>query len=144
MTEPSLPKMPPAFAEIFGGYPPEVADRLSAIRGLIFGVAQEVGVAPLTETLKWGEPAYLTEATKTGTTIRLDWRDGAVPEWAMFVPCSTDLLDRYRSLPGCPLRFDGDRAVLGALDAPLPKAPLATCIRMALMYHADKRARAHG
>ena len=140
----SPPNMPPVVADVFARYPAGARARLNEIRTLIFHVADDLGVAPLTETLKWGEPAYLTEARKTGTTIRLGWRDGAVPDWAMFVPCSTDLVDRYRSLPGCPLRFEGSRAVLGALDTPLPEAPLAACIRMALMYHADKKARAHG
>lgn len=42
------------------------------MRRLIVATAAETsGVGPLTEMLKWGEPAYLTEATVSGSTIRL-------------------------------------------------------------------------
>ena len=49
---------------VFASYPHAVRQCLDAVRALIIEVAMERDVGPLTETLKWGEPAYLTEATK--------------------------------------------------------------------------------
>lgn len=32
------------------------------------------GGGPIEETLKWGDPAYVTSATKSGSTIRVVWK----------------------------------------------------------------------
>ena len=47
---------------------------MRALRSLLVEVAEDLCVGPLTETLKWGEPAYLTEVTKAGTTVRIAWK----------------------------------------------------------------------
>ena len=54
--------------------------RLMTLRALIFDVAAKTdGVGALDETLKWGEPAYLTRS-KSGSTIRLGWKASAPDE----------------------------------------------------------------
>jgi hypothetical protein len=81
----SLP-VPDAVAEALGRYSEPVKLRLLQVRDLIFAVAAETeGVGPLTETLKWGEPAYLTEASRSGTTIRLGVSKSAPDQCAVFV-----------------------------------------------------------
>jgi hypothetical protein len=61
-------------AAAFSIFPAGVRARLLEVRELIFETAADIkGVGPLTETLKWGEPAYLTQATGSGSTIRLGW-----------------------------------------------------------------------
>ncbi len=56
-----LPSMPAEVAAAFASYPLVVASTLADVRLLIFATAAETeSVGPLTETLKWGEPAYLT------------------------------------------------------------------------------------
>lgn len=68
----------PAFADsavaaAFASYPEPIRARLLALRRLIFATAAATqGVGPLEETLKWGQPAYLTPATRAGSTIRID------------------------------------------------------------------------
>ena len=43
------------------------------LRQLIFDVAAKTkDVGQLEETLKWGEPAYLTSESKSGSLIRID------------------------------------------------------------------------
>jgi len=60
-------------AAVFQAYPPKVRAKLMDLRELVFGVAEATdGVGPLDETLKWGQPSYLTAATGSGSTIRLD------------------------------------------------------------------------
>ena len=64
--------MPADVAAVFSGFPERVRRRLLEVRDLIFETAADIeGVGPLTETLKWGEPAYLTRATGSGSTF--DW-----------------------------------------------------------------------
>ena len=46
---------------VFSGYPETLRRRLMALRALIFETAQSTeGVGALEETLKWGQPSYLT------------------------------------------------------------------------------------
>jgi hypothetical protein len=53
----------PAVAKVFAAYPPKLRQRLLAVRRMIFEVAKQTeGVGKLQETLKWGEPAYVTAA----------------------------------------------------------------------------------
>ena len=54
-----------AVARAFEGYPPNIRRRLLARRALILKTAASTdGVGELEETLKWGEPAYLTAESK--------------------------------------------------------------------------------
>jgi len=70
------PKMPQNVTDVFARLPAPVKARLLAIRGLIFQLSDGMdSVGPLTETLRWGEPAYLTQTSKSGTTIRLGAHD---------------------------------------------------------------------
>jgi hypothetical protein len=72
----------------FAAYPGRVQARLLKVRDLIFKTAAEIeGVGPLKETLKWSEPAYLTEATGSGSTIRLGWFRSSERESAVLFNC---------------------------------------------------------
>lgn len=68
----SQPFDEPNVERAFSAFPDEVKTGLLLLRALIFDVAARTeGVGRLEETLKWGQPAYLTPETKPGTTIRL-------------------------------------------------------------------------
>jgi hypothetical protein len=128
--------MPAHVAAAFAAFPEGPRERLMAVRRLIFEVAgASEGVGPLTETLKWGEPAYLTEASKAGSTIRLGVKRGEGGRCAVYFNCKTSLVGTFRTLFAGDLDFEGDRAVLFDVDGPVPEAPLAVCIGMALTYH---------
>lgn len=129
----------PIVAAIFSNYPETVRPHMLALRELVFAVAAgTAGVGPLEETLKWGEPAYLTSASKSGTTIRIDWKSKTPAVCALYFNCQTDLVDRFRTLFGDALGFEGNRAVLVPVVKPLPEDMLRTCIGAALTYHRDK------
>ncbi len=91
--------------------------------------------------LKWGEPAFLTNATKSGTTLRLGWKPAAPDTAQILVHCSTTLVNEWRDLYSGTLAFSGTRAIDLDINAPLPEAALSHCIAMALTYHARKHAR---
>jgi hypothetical protein len=131
----------PAVAEVFASYPPAIRKQLTKVRRLIFQTAAATdGVGPVTEALRWGEPAYLTLASKSGSTIRLGWNKAAPAQWAIYFNCQTNLVDSFRTrFPE--LRFDGNRAVIFETTEALPAETLAECVAAALTYHRTKRAR---
>jgi hypothetical protein len=63
----------PEVAAVFNSYPQNIRTKLMFLRQLILETAASTeGVGELEETLKWGEPSYLTSKTKSGSTIRID------------------------------------------------------------------------
>ena len=117
------------------GCPAEAQSKLLALRELIIArAAADTRVGMLQEALRWGEPAYLTTQSKSGTTIRLGYK-AATPEVCyVFVNCKTNLLERYRGKHSRVLAFEGNRAVVIPLASELSQESLADFIDMALTY----------
>lgn len=139
---PKVPLLDPSVADVLKAYPSAVRPKLLALRKLIYETAESTeGVGPLTETLKWGEPAYLTEESKSGTTIRIAWKAKAPDQVAMYFHCQTKLVDTFRSLFPDELSFEGNRAIVFGQSDAVPAEPLAHCIAMALTYHRNKTSR---
>lgn len=123
----------------FDAYPPNVRRKLLALRELVFRTAAATeGVGEIEETLKWGEPAYLTR-NKSGSTVRLDWKKNDPGHYAMYFNCQTTLVDTFRTLFPHDFQFDGNRALVFSLDDQVPQDALALCIAASLTYHAKKR-----
>jgi hypothetical protein len=132
-------------AAVFEAYPPKIRRKLLALRELILDVAASTeGVGEVEETLKWGEPAYLTSATKSGATIRIDWKPRAPAQYAMYLHCQTDLVANFRAMFSETLEFEGNRSIVLDEEAELPVEPLSFCIAAALRYHLDKKERQAG
>lgn len=56
----------------FNSYPKEPREKLIQVRELIFQLALTTkSVLSVEETLKWGEPSYVTSKSKSGSTIRI-------------------------------------------------------------------------
>ena len=135
-----IPPVPANVTTAYDSYPTKAREVLLAVRTLIFETAAtNPAIGPLTETLKWGEPAYLTEATKSGSTIRMAWKPAKPDHGALFFNCKTTLVDRMREIYPDIFTYQGTRAVLFPLDQPLPNDALAHGIEMALTYHRNKR-----
>ena len=132
--------MAPEVAAVFASYPVAIRTELLAIRQLIFETAAAIdGVGPLAETLKWGEPAYLTTVSKSGSTIRLGWARAAPERYAVYFNCKTTLIDTFRAMFPHELAFEGNRAILIDVSRRAPTGPLAACLAAALTYHREKR-----
>lgn len=81
---------------VFDAYPNEVWTDLIVLRELIFETAEKTeGFGRLTETLKWGQLAYLTLAPKTGRIIRIDALKGEPRRFALFIHCQTRLMEMF-------------------------------------------------
>ena len=130
----------PAVAAVFNAYPKPLRARLLALRRLIFDTARTTrGVGPLQETLKWGQPSYLTPQTKSGSTIRLDQVKSAANQYAVYFHCQTDLVETFRQLYPSELSYGGNRSILLNAQQEIPKAALRHCVALALTYHLNKR-----
>jgi hypothetical protein len=132
----------PRVVEVFDDYPPKVRTQLKRLRRLILDTAVSIeAVGPISETLKWGEPAYLTEASRSGSTIRLGWKSKAPDELAIYFNCRTSLIDTFRTqFPE--LNYQGNRAIVFAVGERLPEDHLGECFAAALTYHLRAKSRA--
>ena len=75
---------------VFTSYPAEVQEKLLFLRELIFRTAEEdQSIGLLEETLKWGEPSYLTPITKSGSTVSIDWKKSNEGQYAIYFKCTT-------------------------------------------------------
>lgn len=127
---------------VFNTYPAPIRARLLALRSLIIAVARETpGVGPLEETLKWGEPSYLTSESKSGITIRLAWKKALPNQFAMYVNCQTELVRMFKKLAPGALNYEGTRAVVFQQNSEWPEAALRKCIAAALTYHRRVKSR---
>jgi hypothetical protein len=130
----------PAVEALFDAYPAPLKAKLKALRRLIFETARTTeGVGALQETLKWGQPSYLTPETKSGSTIRIDQVKSTAGQYAVYFHCQTGLVDSFRELYPTELRFGGNRFILLDVKDELPRAELRHCVALALTYHLNKR-----
>jgi hypothetical protein len=125
----------PAVQAVFDSYPPKLRSKLLALRQLIINTAASTaGVGALEETLKWGEPAYVTTQSKLGSTVRID-RKKNQDRYAIYFNCNTTLVDTFRSMFPHSFTFEGNRALVFDMTDALPVDELGFCIAMALTYH---------
>lgn len=130
----------PAVDAVFNTYPKPVKARLLALRRLIIDTARTTkGVGALQETLKWGQPSYLTAETKSGSTIRIDRVKSAANQYAVYFHCQTDLVETFRELYPTELSYGGNRGILLNAEDGIPEPALRHCLALALTYHLNKR-----
>jgi hypothetical protein len=126
-------------ASVFKAYPPAIRAKLMALRELVFDTADKTtGVGRLTETLKWGQPSYLTEETGSGTTVRID-RLKTDNGYAVYFHCQSGLVDQFRELYPDTFKYQGKRAIVFKADDRVPARELRHCLALALTHHARKK-----
>jgi len=132
-------------AKVFEAYPAGVRRKLLALRELILRTASSTeGVGELEETLKWGEPAYLTSKSKSGSTIRIDWKKVQPDEYAMYFNCQTTLIETFKTLFPTEFKFEGNRAIVFKVSESVPADSLVFCAAAALTYHRSHEGRPRG
>lgn len=140
MAATQLTSPPDKVAAAFAKFPSAAHDPAMDIRAMLLAVAGESAeIGPISETLKWGEPAYLTEATGSGTTIRLAWKEKRPDRIGIYVHCQTNIIETLREMLPSETEFEGNRAMLLDIAKPLPVDAVRIALRMALTYHASKR-----
>lgn len=127
-------------AAIFRTYPAPLRARLMVLRDLVFdAAAKTAGVGALQETLKWGQPSYLTAETGSGTTIGIDRVKVSEGRYAMYFHCQSGLVETFRELYPDSFVFEGKRAIVFEAEDRVPVRALRHCIGLALTHHLRKK-----
>ncbi|MBP2831561.1 DUF1801 domain-containing protein [Aquimarina sp. U1-2] len=117
-------------------YPKAIQSKLNFLRNIIFETAKEnADIEAIEETLKWGEPSYLTSK---GSTIRIDWKPKTPNQYAIYFKCTSKLVPTFKEVYGDTFTYEKNRAILFTLDDHVPVPELKECIRLALQYHQVK------
>jgi len=126
----------PEVAAVFEQYPQAMRQKLMFLRQLVLDTASETeGVSKLEETLKWGEPSFVT---KSGSTIRMDWKKSRPNQYALYFHCKTKLVDTFKELYRDQFRFEGNRAIVFHAGDEIPIEELKHCIALSFTYHHRK------
>ncbi len=126
-------------ASVFKAYPASLRRRLMTLRELVFETAARTeGVGALSETLKWGQPSYLTAETGSGTTVRID-RLKKSDDYAIYFHCQSGLVGQFKELYPDTFRYEGKRAIVFDAKDRMPVKALRHCIGLALTHHLRKK-----
>lgn len=126
-------------SKVVNTYPIEARETFFLLRELLLKEASlDNTIGEIEETVKWGEPAYLTSSTKSGSTIRIAWKAKNSEHIGIYFNCKTTLVDTYRSIFPM-LTFEGSRAIILSINKKIPEGILRECFAMALTYHSKKK-----
>ncbi|UCA57421.1 MULTISPECIES: DUF1801 domain-containing protein [Aequorivita] len=126
----------PKVKSVFENYPSKVKAQMLQLRQMVLKTASEIdGLQKLEETLKWGEPSYLT---KNGSTVRMDWKEKNPEQIAVYFKCTSNLVPTFRAIYKDKFNFEGNRAIVFKLKDKIPVTELKHCIALALTYHKVK------
>lgn len=126
----------PRFEAKMNAYPKTIKKKMDILRKLVVEVAeQSSSIKEIEETTKWGEPSFLT---KKGSTLRMDWKEKAPDQYAVYFKCTSKLVESFREVYGDTFRYEKNRAILFGIDEKIPQNELKACIGAALHYHLIK------
>jgi len=119
--------------QVFDAYPQNIRSKMMSIRQLVLETSKEIeSIKSIEETLKWGEPSYLT---KSGSTIRMDWKKSKPDHYAIYFHCKTKLVDTFKEIYKDKFNFQGNRAIVFNVKDKVPVNELKHCITLSLTYH---------
>lgn len=129
-------KTSPEFETKLASYPDTVRDKMIYLRKLVHESAEELQeISDLEETLKWGEPSFLT---KIGSTLRMDWKEKNPDQYQMYFKCTSRLVETFKIVYGDQFEYEKSRAIIFQLDEKVPTKEIKKCIKAALKYHKVK------
>lgn len=129
-------KTSPAVEQVFANYPETVRVKMERLRELVLETAAEIqGIDTLEETLKWGEPSFVT---KNGSTLRMDWKERTPNQYALYFQCTSRLVDTFRMVFNKKFQYEGNRAIVFQLNQKIPVLELKECIKATFTYHTVK------
>ena len=117
--------------EKYKSYPVKVQKQLLLLRQLILNATDY----EIEETLKWGEPSYLSQH---GSTVRLDYKSKNPNQYALYFNCKSKLIDTFKELYGNTFKYQGNRALVFDIEEELNEKALQHCISLSLNYHKIK------
>lgn len=129
-----LPEPPQAVADAIAANPTESQAGLWALRRLILETAATLpDVGRVEECLKWGQPAFTTPDTKSGSTLRIGCpKDGG---FALYAHCQTSIISDFSSTFQGLDKIEGNRAVMFRHVDEIDTNRHSHLIASALRYH---------
>jgi len=127
----------PEFEAKMESYPEVVKPKMQALRTLVLETARaSEAITRLGETLKWGEPSFVTPQ---GSTLRMDWKPKNPNHYALYFQCTSKLVHTFRLVFANTFTYEGNRAIILPLETDLPTDELKACILTTLTYHKVKQ-----
>ena len=127
----------PEFEAKIESYPEVVKPKMQALRTLVLETARaSETITRLGETLKWGEPSFVTPQ---GSTLRMDWKPKNPNHYALYFQCTSKLVHTFRLVFANTFTYEGNRAIILPLETDLPTDELKACILATLTYHKVKQ-----
>ncbi len=124
------PTITPDVKAVFDSFHQPARTGLLHLRRLIFDCAErDKEITPITEALRWGQPAYLC---KTGSCLRL-----GIPKtggFAIYVHCQTSLIRDFTQLFPNDFTIEGNRAIHFQTLSDIKDDKLGFLITSALRY----------
>lgn len=134
------PSINPEVEAVFNSYPQNMIPKLLFLRQLIFETAVSLNnLGDIEETLKWGEPSYLTKKSNMGSTVRLGWKAKKAEQYSIFFKCTANLVPAFKEKFPQTFTYGGDRSIDFHLNNDVPVTELKQCIALALTYHRNKK-----
>lgn len=122
--------------DTFANYPDLVRYKMQLLREFVTETAEEMqDVNVLKETLKWGEPSFLT---KHGSKLRMDWKEKSPDQYAMYFQCKSRLVNTFRLVFNYKFQYEGKRTIIFQMNQKIPELELKECIKASLKYHKVK------
>ncbi|WP_025899547.1 hypothetical protein [Sneathiella glossodoripedis] len=121
--------------ELFQRYPDHARIALLHVRDIIYDLStQSDAIGKIEENIKWGEASFATINPKSGTPIRLAYREPS-DKCAILVHCGTTLVDDFKQT--CPpgIEFEKNRALLFNPKNPPEDTVLKSFLFSALTYY---------
>ena len=129
-----VPAAPDAIARAITAAPEPAQKGLWALRALILETAASLpNVGRVEECLKWGQPAFTTPETKSGSTLRLGCpKSGG---FALYAHCQSTIISSFaEAFPGLDT-IEGNRAVHFSDASQIDPSRHGQLIAHALQYH---------
>ena len=121
----------------YKSYPSTVNRELLDLSKLILVVVRkDKDIDFIEETLKWGEPSFLTKTS--GSTLRIDWKERNPNYINIFVNCRTKLISIFKDLYPNDFEYVGNREIRLPLGGKYSKNKLKKCIELVLKYNLIK------
>ncbi len=131
----------PDILNTIAAWPPSAQQHLLSARAIAFETAETASTGPLSESLKWGQPAWRPSRPRTGSTLRLNWSPDWPGQLLAYVDCKTDLASQMSTRFPQQFGNDGRRSLAFDLDVPLPQDAIAQLAHLTFTYHRQKLSR---
>lgn len=119
-------------------WPQDARHTFGTIRSLILNAAAQAEAGPLTESLKWGQPAWRPTRRNQGSTLRLMWQPNPAGPLVMYVDCKTTLSRTMQEIYPSEFMYESNRGLRILLDRPLPEHAIDHLARLTFTYHGKR------